>query len=73
MDSKECMFCKHCDVNRINDIHQVRCRRFSTYVNLFDSCDYFITDGMIEIERIVEEIIVEDRLKRGLKNETEKD
>lgn len=48
MNAKECRFCKHCDVNRTNDIHQVRCKRFSTYVNLFDRCDYFITDGMLK-------------------------
>ena len=49
MNTKECRFCKHCDVNRTNDIEQVRCKRFSTYVNLFDCCDYFITDGMEKI------------------------
>lgn len=48
MDAKECRFCKYCDVNRTNDIYQVRCKRFSTYVNLFDRCDYFITDGMLK-------------------------
>lgn len=41
--AKECMYCEHCDLNRINDIDQVRCKRFSTYVNLFDSCDYFLS------------------------------
>lgn len=49
MNAKECRFCKHCDVNRTNDIEQVRCKRFSTYVNLFDCCDYFITDGKEKI------------------------
>ena len=49
MDAKECRFCKHCDVNRTNDIGQVRCKRFSTYVNLFDRCDYFIDDGIEKI------------------------
>ena len=43
MDAKECRFCKHCDVNRTNDIGQVRCTRFSTYINLFDNCDYFVS------------------------------
>lgn len=49
MNAKECRFCKYCDVNRINDISQVRCKRFSTYVNLFDRCDYFVTDGTEKI------------------------
>lgn len=49
MNVKECRFCKHCDAYRTNDIGKVRCKRFSTYVNLFDHCDYFITDGMLKI------------------------
>lgn len=56
MNTKECRFCKHCDVNRTNDILQVRCKRFSTYVNLFDCCDYFITDGTERIEKILKEL-----------------
>lgn len=52
-NSKQCQFCKWCDTDRTNDISQVRCKRFSTYVNLFDSCDYFITDG---IEKIFKEL-----------------
>ena len=43
MNAKECRFCKNCDVNRTNDIGQARCTRFSTYINLFDNCDYFIS------------------------------
>lgn len=53
MNAKECRFCKHCDVNRTNDIGQVRCTRFSTFVNLFDGCDYFITK---ESEKLFEAI-----------------
>lgn len=57
MNAKECRFCKHCDVNRTNDIGQVRCKRFSIYVNLFDHCDYyFTTDGMERIFKICEDI-----------------
>ena len=56
MDAKECRFCKHCNEKRTNDIGQVRCKRFSTYVNLFDRCDYFITDGTERIEKILEEL-----------------
>lgn len=56
MNAKECRFCKYCDVNRTNDISQVRCKRFSTYVNLFDRCDYFVTDGTERIEKILKEL-----------------
>lgn len=47
MNAKECRFCRHCDTNRTNDIEQVRCKRFSTFVNLFDKCDYFAIDSKI--------------------------
>lgn len=53
MNAKECRFCKYCDVNRTNDFKQVRCKRFSTYVDLFDYCDYFTPDGMDKILRIL--------------------
>lgn len=43
MNAKECRFCKHCDVKRTNDIGQARYTRFSTYINSFDNCDYFIS------------------------------
>lgn len=56
MNAKECRFCKHCDVNRTNDIGQVRCVRFSTYVNLFDFCDYFFTDGLEKIFKELNDI-----------------
>lgn len=46
MNAKECRFCRHCDINRTNDIGQVRCTRFSTFVNLFNCCDYFTTNKM---------------------------
>lgn len=36
MNIKECRFCKHCNLNNKNDIEQVHCMRYSTYVNLFD-------------------------------------
>ena len=44
MNAKECRFCKNCDVNRTNDIGQVRCTKFSRYVGKFNCCDYFITE-----------------------------
>lgn len=56
MNAEECRFCMYCDVSRTNDVGQVRCKRFSTYVNLFDRCDYFITDGTERIEKILEEL-----------------
>lgn len=34
-----CLSCKHCDTSRKNDLGEVRCKRFSTFVNIFHNCD----------------------------------
>lgn len=34
-----CLSCKHCDATRTNDLGEVRCKRFSTFVNIFHNCD----------------------------------
>lgn len=36
-----CIVCEHCDAERTNDFEQVRCKKFSTYVNPFNRCSYF--------------------------------
>ena len=41
MSMGTCLVCEHCDTNRTNDLKQVRCKRFSTYVDLHDRCDEF--------------------------------
>lgn len=41
MGMNMCLVCEHCDPNRINDFDQVRCKRFSTYVDPLNWCDYF--------------------------------
>lgn len=52
MNINECWFCKFCDTNKINDISQVWCNKFKTYINMFDSCDYFaFIKGIIEKEK----------------------
>lgn len=50
MNIKECMLCKSCDTNKTNNIAQVWCKKFKTYINLFDSCDYFAFKGTVEKE-----------------------
>lgn len=50
MNVKECRLCKSCDTNKTNDIAQVWCKKFKTYINLFDSCDCFAFKGIIERE-----------------------
>ena len=54
MNVGECRFCKHCDLNRTNDFEQVRCTKFSTYVNLFDRCDYFISESEARLKELKE-------------------
>ena len=41
---KMCNFCIHCDTTRTNDFGQVRCKRFSTYVDIMSCCDYFLSE-----------------------------
>lgn len=38
---KNCMRCAYCNLNKTNDISQVWCIKFNTFINLFDICDYF--------------------------------
>lgn len=45
--TKECRFCRYVDMSRANKIGQVRCRRFSTYVNIFEWCDYYFPNKSI--------------------------
>lgn len=46
MDKIEiCLDCEYCDVNRTNDLEQVRCTRFSTYVEPLHGCDEFTKKG----------------------------
>lgn len=36
-----CLVCEHCDPKRTNALEQVRCKRFSTYVDPLNRCDNF--------------------------------
>lgn len=41
MKDGQCFCCDHCDTSRINDRQQARCTKFSTYVDLFNGCDWY--------------------------------
>ena len=41
MGMNMCLVCEHCDPNRTNDLGQVRCKKFSTYVDPLNWCDKF--------------------------------
>lgn len=51
MGMNMCLFCEHCDSERTNDLEQVRCKKFSTYVDPLNGCDYF-TNKETSFERI---------------------
>ena len=36
-----CLVCEHCDPKRTNDLGQVRCKRYSTYVSTHHRCDEY--------------------------------
>lgn len=41
MGMNMCLVCEHCDPKRTNALEQVRCKRFSTYVDPLNWCDNF--------------------------------
>lgn len=65
-----CMQCGHCDTSRKNDIGQVRCKRYSTYVSLCDRCDQFYNKdhNYVEEEKIFKSIM-EGMGRKGKTNE----
>lgn len=56
MNTKECRFCKNCDVNRTDNFGRVRCTRFSRYVGKFNCCDYFITEKLEKLFDVITEM-----------------
>lgn len=36
-----CSVCEYCDTERKNDLKQVRCKRYSMYVDPYSRCDTF--------------------------------
>lgn len=40
-----CLNCEHCDPTRTNDLDQVRCKLFHTYVNPSDRCKRYWCDS----------------------------
>lgn len=41
MNGKYCIWCKHCNTERKNDLNEVRCEKFSTFVKPLFFCVYF--------------------------------
>lgn len=44
-----CLVCEHCDEKRKNDLEQVRCKRYSMYVDPYGRCDTFTNKTTMEL------------------------
>lgn len=60
MGMNMCLVCEHCDPNRTNDLKQVRCKRFSTFVDSLNCCEKFISK---------EKMTLTDMINRQLRSE----
>lgn len=50
---KHCRFCIHSDGTRTNDIGEIRCKKFHTYVSRFSYCDYFDTESNAQLKEML--------------------
>lgn len=41
-----CLNCGHCDPSRTNDLDQVRCKLFHTFVNTSNRCEKYIVRNL---------------------------
>ena len=48
-----CLICKCCDPEKKNDLKQVKCKRFSTFVSLLNCCDYFVPKDKITLTNMI--------------------
>ena len=55
-----CLSCEHCDPDRKNNLGEVRCKRFSTFVEPSSWCDY-------HSDKYIQELV--EKLKRSNNNE----
>lgn len=61
MSMGTCLNCEHCDTNRTNDIGEVRCKRFSTFVSVLHRCDFYLCKGINELAEKLKGVIPNDR------------
>ena len=48
-----CLICEYCDPEKKNDLKQVRCKKFFTYVDLLNYCDYFVPKDKITLTNMI--------------------
>jgi hypothetical protein len=49
MKYEQCFACDHCDTSITNGLNQVRCKKFSTYVDMYNGCDYYKDKKMTDL------------------------
>jgi hypothetical protein len=59
MNCKNCLTCAYSNTLRQNDLGEIRCQKFSTFVKPSECCSFHITEGIKELQ---------DNLKRGEQN-----
>ena len=53
MGMNMCLICEYCDPEKTNDLKQVRCKKFFTYVDLLNYCDYFVPKEKITLTNMI--------------------
>lgn len=56
MNCRTCLTCAHSNALRQNDLGEIRCQKFSTFVKPSESCSFYINEKIKELQ---------DNLKRG--------
>lgn len=47
MNQKMCLICENADCNRTNELKQIRCKKFHTFVDAYSGCDYFTSKNQM--------------------------
>lgn len=51
MNYDNCLGCQNCDTSRKNDLGEVRCTQFSTFVKPSYKCDKFASKGLLNFAK----------------------
>ena len=46
-----CLYCQNCDTSRKNDLGEVRCVEFSTFVKPSYKCDHYASKGLLNFAK----------------------
>ena len=51
MKDNICLGCQYCDTTRKNDLGEVRCIKFSTFVKPSDNCQFHSSKGLLNFAK----------------------